>query len=74
MKELEELRRYYERRTAEYEKGYLRDDAGFQAELVKMAEAVERTFVGRRVLEVACTPVYGTKSPQRNRRLQSAGL
>lgn len=61
MKELEELRRYYEARAPEYDEGYSRDDPFFQAEITQMIVEVQNLFVDRRVLEIACGTGVWTK-------------
>ena len=61
MKELEELRRYYDRRASGYEEGYERDDAVFQAELTEMIDAAKKTLADRRILEIACGTGYWTE-------------
>jgi SAM-dependent methyltransferase len=53
---------YYSQRAHEYEEIYERDDAVRHAELAQIADVIRRTFVGRRVLEIACGTGFWTKT------------
>jgi len=54
------LRRYYDRRAAEYEEIYTPRDVGHGHELGELARTLRDTLAGRRVLEVACGTGYWT--------------
>jgi ubiquinone/menaquinone biosynthesis C-methylase UbiE len=55
------LENYYDRRAAEYEEVYARDDPVVQRELTRIATAVENSVSGRLVLEIACGTGYWTQ-------------
>jgi demethylmenaquinone methyltransferase/2-methoxy-6-polyprenyl-1,4-benzoquinol methylase len=52
MQPTQDMVRYYAKRATEYERIYALPDP--QRELRALCEMVESTFVGRRVLDVAC--------------------
>jgi ubiquinone/menaquinone biosynthesis C-methylase UbiE len=54
-----DLRHYYARRAAEYERVYAKPER--QADLREMAAWLPRCFAGRRVLEVACGTGWWTR-------------
>ena len=55
------LEEYYDRRAAEYEEMYFRDDPVRRAELQEIAGCLREHLVGRDVLEIACGTGYWTK-------------
>ena len=55
------MQNYYNRRAAEYEQIYRRDDPARQAELSSLTLAMQQTLAGRRVLELACGTGFWTE-------------
>jgi SAM-dependent methyltransferase len=55
------LQEYYNRRAPEYEEKYRRADPVRQAEQSELADHIRRTFVGKRVLEIACGTGFWTR-------------
>jgi SAM-dependent methyltransferase len=52
---------YYNRRAAEYEEVYRRDEPARKAELSAITTAMQQALAGRRVLEVACGTGFWTE-------------
>jgi SAM-dependent methyltransferase len=66
------LEAYYDKRAAEYEEVYARDDPVARRELDEISAAVEASVNGRRILEVACGTGFWTRPASRSARSVSA--
>ena len=63
MSATDDMKTYYARRAAEYERIYLRPER--QGDLASLHAAIERACAGRQVLDVACGTGYFTASAAR---------